>query len=177
MKIVTESFFDFKAFRDYFFYLLFKRWPAKFMRILFILEVVALLILMISNGIINRTFDFDLFLLGLLVIAINSSYFLVVYFMARRLYKKNKKTYITPTIYQFEAHQFLIGLKHQNIQNGIKVDYKQVVKVEETKKYFFLFLANQRAHVLRKDIFQGDILQLRTLLVNYFGRNYILKCQ
>lgn len=177
MRIQTESFFDYKTFRAYFFNLLFKRWPARILRIVFILEVILLLTFVIANFIMSGQIDLEILFLGLIVISISGSYFIVLFLMAYFLYKKNKQAYSTKTTYLFDKDYFMVGLSGHNIHQGVKIEYKQVHKVEEVKNYFFLHLFNHRTYVIRKDLFEGDSNNLRVLLIAYFHKNYLLKCR
>lgn len=176
MNVTVTSNFNKKTFQDYFFHLLFKRRPAKILRILLIIELVFFVGYLLVNGLLHGSFDQEIFLLGILVVLINASYFLIMLLMGNRLYRKNKEVYTTLTQYHFQNKQFYITLPQHKIEEGVKIGYDKVRFIEESKIYFYVFLENGRAHVIRKEMMApADVTKLARLLQKHFQSRYMTK--
>lgn len=175
MEILIESFFDYETFRDYFFHMVFKKRPAKILRVLLIIEVVVFLGILISTLLIKGVFDLQITLLGIIIIAVNSSYFLIIYLMSLSIYKKNQATYQTKTVYAFKEKQFQIGLPKSERKDWLNVPYKKIAFIEETRKYFFIFLDDNRAYVIpKKHCFTKEV-KLRGILKKEIPNRYYSK--
>lgn len=176
MNVTVVSYFDQKSFRAYFFHLLLKRFAAKVLRVLLFAEVLLLIVYLSYYAISYQQLDYEMLGLGLLVILINGSYFLVMVLMARRMFKKHQTVYETKTQYQFQNKHLSISLPNHPTEKGIKVEYSQFHRIEETKHYIYLILTNGRAHVLRKDQMTKDqLLALQQHFQVVFAKRYQFK--
>lgn len=164
MKVMVPLYYDKKTFIDYYFYLLFKRWPAKILALFFIAEWVVLLVFLIIDFVVKNSFNGQLLLLGALIILVNGVYFLVNYLTALKFYKKQKQTLEIKTYYRFYNSFFTLSIKEEKDDKDLRISYQNISYVKESRKYFWINLLNKRVYLVKKGLINGDeIVKLKEL--------------
>lgn len=103
-----------------------------------------------------------------------------IYFAIPRIqYKKNKILHGIENTITFKENCFEMNQNGDNAASVGTINYNAIHKIYETKKYIYIYITPQQAHLINKDTVEGaTATELRAFLFKAVGMSkYKLRCK
>lgn len=97
------------------------------------------------------------------------AYPLSIHVANEKLNKSNKSLSEVKNVeYEFLEESFIVKsfVNNEEVET-FKSDYNKIFKIDETRGYIFIYIANNTAHCIDKnDVNENDLIELKTILKN-----------
>lgn len=147
--------------------------PKKRMRLWTITYSILLLILLLQMWVIGL--DTLLVVLTCVLLFVFALECYMYFVMPKRRYKALGKAKDVVNEYTFDDEGFSVATKNDHYRGHDKVTYNQLLRVYETKKYFFIWRDKSRLYMVDKDsVDSAGAEAIRSKLKTYISINYTL---
>jgi hypothetical protein len=102
---------------------------------------------------------------------------MIAYIIPSMGVKNNRNLMSITNTYTFYDEYFELKSSKEGLQSSAIIQYNVLHKVYETSHYFYIFITNAQAYILRKDdIENGAVDQIRTALFSHLPRKKYIIC-
>lgn len=166
MEIKVTTVCDYNTYKDYY---RFSLSNGKDYRLVFIILIAFNIFLLYHffQGIIISEFDLLFSFLLFLFIVFDLLILNLVFIMPKRNYKLNGHLYGIPNEFTFFSDEFSVSSNSENYSGTSIIKYESVVKICERENFFYIFIGNNIAYVIKKsDIVNGTQDDLKNIFSN-----------
>lgn len=170
MTIKTENTIDFEDIRQ-----LNKSGSSSVKIMLGIFAAAMLILLVISLFMGNSGKNFKIPIAGIIWCAFVYLYMFIV--NPRLTYKNFRKKYGNSSV-KYTLNEKSMGISIENTDGtwDIRKNYRDIFKITETDRYFFIHVKRNEAYILKKTgIFQGSAEDIRTIASREMGNRFVSK--